>query len=811
MGSSRRWWNFLVFAAGVVLALAGFRHQWRCSDLPPDFPAADLGYPVSVEGYQADGPERLRFIAESWPPGTTLMVTDAAGATRALTLVLRQGYAALVLTGLSGLVFLSVAMFFLAVRGGSPGAGSFFWVSFLYGLSIMVGGVFFPREHPLLVISIGVLQFVCLAALPVVFMRLALSFPRRSAVLDRWPWLVPAVAVGAAALVVWQSLVFHRYFAAPTMARAADLAPAMTVADLFMVVVTLAGVLVFAVRGRRLVLTRERDQVRWLLWGFTIGAAPYVFLRTVPELLGLNPLLPDEVDRVVELAIPVAFVGAVVRHRILDIDVIIRRSLLYGLLAAALLMVYLAVGVVFGRWYGGRPGLPGWLPPLLLGAGAGIAFVPLRRAVGGWIDRTFFKLAHDHDARLARLDRDLGAAADRAGVAAALGQCLEGALPARIFGIALRRGGDILIAGSVDADAVRAYLELEPDGPGAVVAVPQSTSLPEVETPAFPAGLRAAGVVLVQSLAAGKDQGGLVLLGQRRTERRYVQQDLDFLAGCARVASRHLERIALVRAVAEESLARERLAELDRLKSEFLARVAHDLRTPVAGIAWSARNLLDGIVGEMSPDQIDYLRTIAGSGDHLGRLVDNLLEVSQLDRAEIRLELAAVDAAGVWREAAVTVRPLAEAKAAVIEVDAAPDLSAIRAHRDKLIEVAVNLLDNAVKYTAAGSVVTVSLGPPDRGFLPVAVRDRGPGLRGQTPAGLFRRFAQGEPSPHSSRKGFGLGLHIAATYLELMGGSLDAEDHADGGAVFTCRLPLVAAPDRSPNRGDDHEGIDPDR
>jgi signal transduction histidine kinase len=119
-----------------------------------------------------------------------------------------------------------------------------------------------------------------------------------------------------------------------------------------------------------------------------------------------------------------------------------------------------------------------------------------------------------------------------------------------------------------------------------------------------------------------------------------------------------------------------------------------------------------------------------------------------------------------------------------------------------MIEVTVNLMDNAVKYTGPGTTVTVTIHPAADGFQAVSVHDRGPGLRGQDPARLFGRFAQGEPSPHSSRKGFGLGLHIAATYVDLMGGTLEAADHPDGGAVFTCRLPLAAAPSPVPDQGD---------
>jgi len=797
MGLSRTGWYYFVCAAGFALALLAYRIQWRCSDFPTGFTADELAYPVEVAGFRAASPERLRFLVESWPPGTALTVTAADGATHAVTTVLRQGVFSLVLTGFGGLVFLTVAAFFFAPHVNRPGAESFFWLCFLYGLAIMVGGVFFPRQGSLFVTACGLVQFACLAAMPVIFLRLSFVFPRRSAVLARLPWLVPALLLLAGVAFVWQAVVFLRYFADPTVERGARLEPAHAFADFFMVTLTVLGIVLFAVRGRGLALTRERVQVRWLLWGFTIGVAPYVLLRTLPTLLGLPPLLPAQVDRLIELAIPVAFVMAVVRHRFLDIDVIIRRSLLYGLIAAALLLLYLLAGLTFEHLIGTLPGLDPWVLPVLLGLGAGVAFAPLRRGLGTWIDRTFFKLAYDQDRILARLDADLTEIADRASLARALLRQVRAALMPATAAVAVLRKDDLIVVGDLEADSARVALTDEDSFLAhrtLLQAAPESTSLPELETDAFPARLRAAGVVLRTPLLTRDGVEGVVLVGARRTERRYVEQDVAFLAAAARLAVRHLERIVLQHAVAEEALARERLAEINRLKSAFLAQVAHDLRTPVSGITWSARNLLDGIVGELSSEQAEYVRAVVQAGGHLDRLVNNLLEVSRLDQGTPEFLLGPVPASEVWESVVAMLGPVAEAKGVRLELVETGPAPSVRAQTDKLMEVAANLLDNAIKYTAPGTAVTVTLHPVRDGAHEVTVRDRGPGLGGQPLAALLARFAQGTPSPHSSQKGFGLGLHIVATYLEKMGGTLMAEDHPDGGAVFTTRLQLAASP-----------------
>jgi len=801
---SSRWWIILVCAGGLAVAASAYRLQWQYSEPPSTFDIASLTFPVTVEGIQAGSPERLRFLLESWPPGTTLDIQPDDGLPQDITLALRQGPVSLILTGLGGMVFLAVAVLFFAFRYRQPGIDGFFWISFLYGLSIMVGGIYFPREDAWPVAFFNLVQMTCLAFLPVTFLRLALQFPRRSAVLDRHRWLLPTLFTFSGLLVLWQAMVFFRYSTAPGPLNEPALVPALITADLFLVTLTLSGVVLFAARSRHLEMTRDRDQVRWLLWGFAIGAAPYVFLRTLPQLVGLPTLMPPHVDRVIELAIPLSFVMAVVRHQFLDIDVIIRRSLLYGLLAASLLAVYLTAGVVFGKLLGTPQGMDPWILPVILGLGAGITFLPLRRALGGWIDRTFFKIAHDHDRTIDNLDRDLAKVADPESVGKRVLARVATALMPDHLTVVIRQGSDALVMGDLEAATATWALTAFPDTRIFLAAAPRSTSRPELERPDFPLDLLEEGVVLYQPLFQGEKVLGAILLGHRSTGRRYVAQDLTFLASCAGVADRHLERIALLQTVAEESLARKRLAELDRLKSEFLAQVAHDLRTPVAGITWSARNLLEGLVGELTPDQADYMGSIATSGAHLNRLVDNLLEISRLEEARQRLVLSEFQATEVWSEAMATVRPLAESKDVTLElVRSDEEVPLVRGHRDKMIEVTVNLLDNAVKYTAPGTVVTITVESATEDTLTMGLRDRGPGLRGQKPEELLGRFAQGEPSPHSSRKGFGLGLHIAATYIELMGGRLEAADHPDGGAVFTCILPLAGTPAGDPQQGDE--------
>jgi NtrC-family two-component system sensor histidine kinase KinB len=227
------------------------------------------------------------------------------------------------------------------------------------------------------------------------------------------------------------------------------------------------------------------------------------------------------------------------------------------------------------------------------------------------------------------------------------------------------------------------------------------------------------------------------------------------------------------------------LNELSSMKDDFLSRVAHDLRTPVTSLGWSIRNLKDGLAGELNKKQKEYLSSIKDSVDHLAGLVTNLLEISRLEESKVEVACEPIDPAGAVRRAAGTVKPLAEAKGVVLETSIEDSLTVL-ANDDKLTEVIVNLLENAVRYSPRSGTVTAAVQSVDNSRIRITIRDQGPGLGGLTDP--FGRFVQGKPSLDGKDTGYGLGLTIAQEYVVLLGGEIRGGDHPTGGAVFSIDL-----------------------
>jgi signal transduction histidine kinase len=281
----------------------------------------------------------------------------------------------------------------------------------------------------------------------------------------------------------------------------------------------------------------------------------------------------------------------------------------------------------------------------------------------------------------------------------------------------------------------------------------------------------------------------MILLSRKQTDRRYIEDDIALIQAAARRAGAVLERMRLVQSVAEEAMARRRLAELNRLKNDFLSRMAHDLRTPLASIGWSTENLLDGIAGSVTASQTEYLQSIKTATGHLNRLVGNLLDISRMERGTLTLEFERVALPEVLQQVIDTLKPLAAERGVQLDLRVADGSVAVRGNNDKLFEVAMNLIDNAIKYAPDQTVVEVTVASAAGGRQAFAVRDHGQGLGDVDVARLYEQFSQGTPSPHSHKHGFGLGLYIVKTYMDLMAGDVSARNHPGGGANFTCTLP----------------------
>ncbi|CRK57434.1 Osmosensitive K+ channel histidine kinase KdpD [Alloactinosynnema sp. L-07] len=214
------------------------------------------------------------------------------------------------------------------------------------------------------------------------------------------------------------------------------------------------------------------------------------------------------------------------------------------------------------------------------------------------------------------------------------------------------------------------------------------------------------------------------------------------------------------------------LEAADRQRRELIANVSHELRTPIAALQAVLENVVDGV----SAADPGTMRTALAQAERLGRLVAELLDLSRIDAGAHTLARESVEIAPLLAEvvAEAEVNAVAAGRAVRFATSVAPAAATVSADRERLHQVLVNLLDNAVRHGPAGGEVRVIAAATSRG-LTLEVRDQGPGIDPAERDLVFRRFTRGE---RATGGGTGLGLAIARWVVELHGGTIAVVDPA---------------------------------
>lgn len=305
-----------------------------------------------------------------------------------------------------------------------------------------------------------------------------------------------------------------------------------------------------------------------------------------------------------------------------------------------------------------------------------------------------------------------------------------------------------------------------------------------------------AGVALFAPVVASGRATGWLALGERLGAHAYGPDDLEVLNACCGVAGSALENTQLYQRLLErhrelQSL-NERLAELDRLKRQFLDNISHELRTPLA-VAIGALECLTGApLDETRARRL--LDAALGKSRELQVLIDNVLRFSDEAAARIPVRIEVAELGPVLAAWCADRQPGVGAGLRELRLVPHDALPAARFDRERLLQILDELLNNAVKFTPRGSHLWIEAVPVGQGAergIDVRVCDDGPGIAPERMASLFRSFEQGDGAMTRSVGGMGMGLALAHQLASRMGCRLDASSAPQRGSVFTVRVPAA--------------------
>jgi PAS domain S-box-containing protein len=232
------------------------------------------------------------------------------------------------------------------------------------------------------------------------------------------------------------------------------------------------------------------------------------------------------------------------------------------------------------------------------------------------------------------------------------------------------------------------------------------------------------------------------------------------------------------------------LEQASALKSQFLANMSHEFRTPLNAILGYTHMLLHGVTGPVSEQQRKSLTRIDSNSQHLLALINDILDITRIEAGRMPLNLSSFEIPELVNEVRSELEPIIRRSALRVTAKMLRTLRPIKSDRQKVKQIVLNLLSNALKFTPAGSVTIAASYDEHKRWVAISVQDTGVGIAREDQAKVFEDFRQLDASPTRGYGGTGLGLSICRRLAQMLGGTIELKSDLNKGSTFILRLPV---------------------
>ncbi len=727
-----------------------------------------------------------------------------------LNLVPRYNVRFVIINLLLGLFFWAVGIFVLWQKPNKKDARIFYWGCMTIAVAIILLWPGSPTHNGFTGYFLPVLYFLLYPLTPALILYFTILYPEEKRFLQRYPISRTLIFLPSIAFIL--SLEISYLFSLHSKSLAYFNAfyhlyngfRAYFIAFLALSVVSL-------IHSYKKSRTKEsRNKVQWILWGICVGITPFFLLWTLPQVLGFPPLIAEEITYLFLMIIPLTFAFSIVKYQAMDIEVIINRSIVYTVLSGIIVLIYLLLVGMSGYFFHSVSSRAGTFIAIICTLIAAVLFAPLKQQIQTFVDKNFYRVKYNYRLAIMEFGQALGKALTPSELPDLIIEKMNDAIPVEKIALLVKdpRKEIFTLIGSrgVTGEEEKQFRLSFNDKLVATIrsqrvpfAKRGSTELKQIgEIPADSVWDKT-GIEIIIPVFLQDNLKGFLFLGKKRSGTRYSEEDLELLIPMAEEGMMAFERLQLQEMMILEQQEKKKLEELNRLKSEFLSHVSHELRTPLSSIYWSVTNLLDGIPEKPSPGVREYLTGICENTRHLERMIYNLLNITRIEAGKIEIHPEVLNLSREIEKSVDTITPLAREKDIRLKMAVNKNLQ-VQTDRDCLKTILTNLIENAIKYSPAGSTVQVEakiaggevsgqVKGAGKSAVEISVIDEGEGIPVEKQKVIFDRFERVRTAKTAGEKGLGLGLHIVKKLVERQGGSIRVTSEVGKGSTFTFTLP----------------------
>ncbi|MCW8849267.1 MAG: ATP-binding protein [Melioribacteraceae bacterium] len=562
------------------------------------------------------------------------------------------------------------------------------------------------------------------------------------------------------------------------------------ICSLFILLVALAAILIFLMRYIKSSSEIERKKIRWILLGFILGPLSYFLFWVIPSRIWNNPILPEPVVLFLVSFVPITFGIAIIKYRVLNIDIIFKRGIVYSAAISILLILYMGTLTLLSKIFN-SPSSD--LSSIISAVFIALLFQPVKTKVRRIVDKKFFHVEYDYRLSVNSFLTEIKDIYNSDTLIKRSLEFINEIIPISKIGFFSFNKGYFELSQHINFEKEpsvdKIYIEENKLERYSSPMGNQEHIESEARIQTLPNVFSDVGATLIYLIKSSqKPPLGILLIGRKKSDSKYTIEDIDLLALISTRLSIMLDRIKLQEEVIREHLETERLEELNKLKSYFVSSVSHDLKTPLTSIKMFAEILKS--TENISPQKAkEYLDIIEGESNRLTRLIDNVLDYSKIERGIKKYNFKTVEINKVVDEILKLMEYQFKIKTFNVVKDLNPSDLFISADRDAIIEAIINIISNSIKFSVDKKSLIIST-YKEKNFIVIKIADKGVGIPNGEIEKIFEPFIKSEKISFELNSGAGLGLSIVKHIMDAHKGKIKIKSKVNEGTVVFLEFPV---------------------
>jgi len=686
---------------------------------------------------------------------------------------------------LIGILCFIIAIVVFLLRSEDARARIYYWTSFAFASAVIISGGFYCLRKDWLSYIPGILYYFCYPLAPAIFLHFSFTFSKIRLKISKLIIYSPAlIFIGILETTFLQSglnssIEAHRIYES-----------IFYVFRAYIVLFVLSAILNLIISYRKAALEEEKAQIKWIFYGIFVGLVPFILLYQLPLAIGINPLLSEELSNSFFIFIPIAFAFSIVKFKLMNIELVINRSIVYSMLTVFSVSIYLfsvhLLGNIFSKFFSARETTVSLIGALV----AAVAFNPARKKIQAIVDKAFFRTSYDYRKSILGFNERAHKMASSDHLTDFFLLKIKKTLPLEHIGVfiyLLASGKQKLLIAKNGKENLASLTYLSLDSEKILAkkkAVRTEESLDFSKEPL----LEEKNLELIIPLSfRTADLAGYLSLGKKKSGERYTRDDLELLLTMARELALNLERIRLQEEVFEERAEREKLDELNRLKTEFISTVSHELRTPMSSIRGLAEVLQAGKIKDKAK-QDELISLVVDESGRLSRFLHNILDFGKIERQAKTYNFQNAEIQSIVRETVKLFLYKLESDGFVLQTNLPENPLLLEIDKDAVKQALTNLIDNAIKYSSDEKDIVIQVLEKEK-QVEIQVKDKGLGIPSKEREKIFEGFYRHAEASRHNPKGTGLGLKIVKHIMEAHKGEVKVVSQPSKGSTFSLIFP----------------------